>query len=121
MFPTAEPDGSVSLLEIQRQVANDNERIQVGETVMGDVALRKYIESLGENFRGKPYSKRQANNLLGIASFIREHKFAKGNIILYEACSSLDAFIEHMCKSVKEHHRAALEKARALKKDLNNG
>lgn len=115
LFPYAEANGSVRLTDINEQIRRDNVLIRISDLVIGRVAIRKTIEFLGQEFRGKPYTKRQANNFLEDACFIRELKGMDGNTIGYSDCSSLSGFVENKYKDGQDAHRRSLKKARIVK------
>lgn len=113
-FSSGWRDGSVPLEEFHEAISQDNEQIKIGDLVVGRVAIRKLVEAKGKEFRGKPYTKRQANNLIGSADFIRSLKNEQGVLINYSDVSSVHTFVEKKHKEGQEKHINSLQKARKV-------
>ena len=117
IFPTARANGSVPSEKFHGLTDRDGKLILIEDLIVGHVAIRKYIESIGVELRGGPYTKRQANNLLRGADFICKLKGKNGATMDYTSRSSLHAYVEKKHIEGQEKHRNSLKAARSAKKD----
>ena len=113
VFPKARFNGSVRLTDVFEEARQSDELLQIADLVVGRVAIRKTIESLGKEYRGTPYTKRQANNIVKRADYVRTIERDGGVSIPWTCVSSLSNHVEKNYQEGQSEHRKALETVRA--------
>lgn len=115
IFPGANWDGSVRLEDIFELIRQDDNQANIGDTVIGRIAIRRVFELEGQKLKGESYTKRHANNILNDADFIRVLKGQDGSLIPYSDVSSLSNFTLEKYRAGQNKHRSSLDKARSMK------
>jgi hypothetical protein len=112
-FPQVSIRGSVELTAIHEMVCNQ-EQVEIGDLIVGRVAIRKYIEDSGVRVRNNqlPYEKRQANNLKKKADFIQTLEVSSEYSLKWTLTSSLDSFMDQQAEAGRIAHRTARSKCK---------
>ena len=100
--------GAVDIRVIHEMIS-EQESVEIDDVVVGNVAIRKYIEEAGACARNnrRVYGKRQANKLKKKADFIQTLFVSSGYSLKWTLTTSLDAFVEAQAESGRNAHRMA--------------
>jgi len=112
IFPEADLDGSVLMIDVCQTIQEQSGEVCRGEMMAGKVAIRRFIQDWGGIYRDMPYTKRQANRLIQKFSFIGEIEGGDGYRIPWTQVDSLGCALRAYDCNAANTHRKALESAR---------
>ena len=83
---------------------------QIADMVVGQVAIRRYVEDALYLRTGKRYSRVGCNKIVGEMQF-----FGRARGLPFGHCTSLDTYLDAHLENAADAHRRALEIARAMR------
>jgi len=106
-IPEANAHGAVPLAHVRSELKLGD---QIGDLIIGRVAIRRYVQDRLCIITGRGYSRVQCNRIVGKMEF---QKNWRG--LPWMLTSSADDHLANHVKQAQTEHRNALEKARAAK------
>jgi hypothetical protein len=107
-FPDATGEGALHFDDLRELLGTD----RVGDTIVGRVAIRRYVEDGLLDRTGKRYSRVGCNKIVGEMDFLSN---ARGLPFTY--CTSMDSYLDAHVKRAAAAHRDALEIARTARRE----